>query len=421
MPTALPLDPDAATLERADIPKPDPLDPASKPLTFAEEVRQSADADEEERLKALEKPDPKTVKKEEVVEKPDPNSDPLDAISGKKPAEVKKEEVVADPLKEFDEVEKGIRSDKVRESFVSLRKIAATERDKAAAAQKIADELKQKLETGATNPEIEKRMKALEAENIQYKDAITALNVEYDPAYQVKYVQGEQKLIDRAAQRVADGGGDADAFKNAMKLTGKDQTAALRKALDDVDDIQKPRVMAVMEQIATLQDERAELRKDPQQSWEKLQRSREEVRRRQNQEADVLRKQTFDRVTRELSETVPLLSTVDPTVKGGAEWNEAVKGARERALTHFSPEAKPDAAMRVAIMGEDYVRVQNLLLEERKVTREQAKKIAEYEGTVPKPRGSRQPPPREKDGGIMDTSRGLGDILVEQANAGDGD
>lgn len=256
---------------------------------------------------------------------------------------------------------------------------------------------------------VQKERDAIREERDKLKDAVVALNVDYDPEVQAKFVDGKQRLLDRATDRTKEFGGDAEAFKEAMKLpAGKAQTAAMRDALVDVDEIDRPRIISLVEQIRGLDEEYADLKKDPQQAWKTLSERRQMEQQSQYEESERTKQAVFDKVLKALPASAKLITRVDDSAEGAPEWNADLDAALNHSKHLLSTDAKPEDIMAAAIKGSRYDFVEKLLLDERSRSQQEITELrtqlAKYESSDPGFKGGQKTPkndPMDKTPGAI--------------------
>jgi hypothetical protein len=327
---------------------------------------------------------------------PPPKSSALDvALAGKEPAkpEPPPEDEISKTLSELKSVSKPTADhwDKARKAIEHQTELI----------NRTKSELeKAKGELGKVDPNLtatldarSKELESTKAEVAKLREAITALNVEYDPQFQEKFVAGREKMVDRAIKRVKDFGGDVEKFTEAIMLSGKRQTEALDEALTGLSDRDRNRVFSILDDIQKLDDEREELRKDPHQTFEKFSASRREEQERIAEDNARLRKSEFEKTVKFVRDKSPLLQHVDPNVtENGQEWNEGIKNDIARAETLFGPDSVFSDVVEAAVKGSRYDFVEKTLLETRKELAEANKRLAEYEASSPDFRGTGKAP-----------------------------
>lgn len=317
------------------------------------------------------------------------------AIEGKPAVEAGPEVVEPDAdhaaiLKELEDAEKSKDWRKIRPiTEARLKK----EAELTGEVKRLQSELgKVDPKTGETLALTAKERDELKAKNAELLEVITRINVKYSPEYQAKYVHGRDKLVERAVSRVKEYGGNVEQFAQAMALTGKRRTEAMKVALADVDPMDHPRIISVLDQIQSLDDEAGELESNPQHSFEELESKRSQERARMAEEGQRVRQQEFDKVDRSLKSKSFALRTVDPTSEGGSEWNDDVKGAFDRANAHFAPEASIGTLREIAVKGERYDGLEKMLTATSKELAAANKRLREYDEASPDFRGSGKKP-----------------------------
>jgi hypothetical protein len=233
----------------------------------------------------------------------------------------------------------------------------------------------------------------LKSENARLREAITAINVEFDPDYQAKYVAGRQKLVDRAVSRVKEYGGNVDQFTDALSLNGKARTQALKEALAEVEEIDRPRIISVLDQIQSLDDEKADLQKDPGEAFEKLNARRLEEAERAAQDFERARKSEFDKIVSSLPEKSPMFRQID----GHDDWNEPIKQSIATAEKVLGKDPEYSQVVEIALKGSRYDAVEKLLIDTRKELTAANARIAEFEGASPNLGGSHRKPTDSDD------------------------
>ncbi len=330
-----------------------------------------------------------------VVEKKKADATPtkpsaLDIAIGDKPAEAKPEVIVDEPddiLKQFEDI-------KVPKSE-HWERARATMRTQSDEKKTLRLELeKAKGELGKIDPKTAENLTLtakerddLKGKNAELLDVITKINVKYSPDYQEKFVKGREKLLERAANRVKEYGGDIEKFNDALSLTGKYRTQALKEALVEVDDLDKPRIISVLDQIQALDDEGAELDKNPKHAFEELEAKRREQHERLAADNERARKSEFEKVDHSLK-----TNSVTLRIVGDTQWDDEIKAAFSRADIHFTNDAPISKLREIAVKGERFDGVEKMLLDKDMELRAASKLLREYEESAPDFRGSGKKP-----------------------------
>lgn len=248
--TAITADPPADDKKSADDSK-KAGDPPAADDAAKQKAEKDAAAAAEAAAAAKEKAKPKT--------KRDPM---LDVLEKKAEPEVKKDDVpIEDPkVKEAQEAEiaaatKGMSSN----AAANFRKASELRYAAEAEAAKLKAEV-EKLRN--VKPELPAEVKAqlaelerLRQEHAATTDILEKIGAERSPAYQQKFVKGKQQLIEKAKGLLVKYGGDAKLFEDAMALHGKDRSAAIARAMEDMETFDQQRVAGVMTEMETLEEE----------------------------------------------------------------------------------------------------------------------------------------------------------------------
>lgn len=225
----------------------------------------------------------------------------------------------------------------------------------------------------------------LAAENAQLRDSITVINVEYDPAVQEKYVAGEARLLDQTVKDVEKYGGDAKAFAEAMNLPeGKPRTLALKEALENVDEMDRPIIHANLTKIRELRQEHADLVANSQQSYEKLTKARQERALQQHEQTEQQKRTIAERVLGTLSSKHPLFLESPADAEGATDYNARLKTDMEKAAHLRGPEAQWDEISEASAKAARYDFLEETHLEYRDQAQaeiaELKERLAKFEG-----------------------------------------
>lgn len=371
---------------------------APPPMTPVGELYEKALAEEqgdEQRAPEVKpepaKPEPKAEEKKAAEPAAKPAS-ALDAALAETPAE-KKEEPAESVLKDLPET---LPREGRGEHWAKAR--AAIERHESTIgeqAKRIA-ELSQVAETAkSTPPETVQEIAALQKQLNEYKDAIVAVNVELDPEFRAKYVEGRTTLVTKAASKLSAYGGNGETLKEALGMPeGRSRTQAIKEALGDLEDVERSRVLSFVGEVEKLDDERADIQKDPQQAWEKLTRGQAEAKQRQEEQAEAYKKTVFDAVSKALPEKLTLIRPVDPSVEGGKEWNESIAEIKENAFKLLGNDATPEQLAEAALWATAGPKIQERWLADRQELSKLRTALKEYEESEPGFRGGK---PAKKD------------------------
>lgn len=231
----------------------------------------------------------------------------------------------------------------------------------------------------------------LRTENKQYKDAVVALDVKYDPEFQAKYVQGREKLLTKAAAKVEAAGADKKAFLEAMELKGPKRAVALREVMSTIEtDYERGSVTEYLGKIDNLEDEADEHLSKPQESFEEIRRKREVQQREQQEESIRFRDATFESVQKELPKVSKLMRLAPADSEGAEQFNEQLQQDIQKAPALIELSDPREIAVQ-AYKAARYDTVEKMFIEQR--TKDQAQieelqaELSKYEGADPAFRG----------------------------------
>lgn len=370
--------------------------------------KEEDDEDDDPLPPAAKAPKPKKAEpaKDEPAKEADEKKPELNAVDAaleadQAPAEETKEE---DPLADIPEVlPKENRKDhwtKARGKIAKLSGLLKETNDKIKAAEK------QAAERGTPPGEWETERTELKRQLDEYKDAITALNVDYHPETQKRFVQGRAELVRKAADKAKAFGGSADLIVQAMgEPEGRARNDLLKSALSELEDHERSRVLNFITEVEKLDDEKAELQKDPQGAWAKLQAAEKEANVRRTEQIEKNKRIVFDGVLGELPRAHFLLRTVNPTLAGADEHNTFVETAKAAAFRLLGPDASPQELAEASVKAQLADRYRDLYLSERKAKGVLLSRLQESEESNPDFVG-RKPPSKTTEEALLDKTPG---------------
>lgn len=361
---------------------------AEPPMTSVGDVYTKALAEATKGGEPVTKAEPeKPATKEEPSKEAAKPASALEAALAEKPAATEKVEDT-DPLKDLPET---LPNENRKDHWAKARAAIKTFAEKYGLSQKEITDLKTKLDQAKANPESKAELENYKAKVAELTDAITAANVELLPEFRAKYIDGRTALIAKAAEKAKAYGGNPEALKEALTMPeGLRRDAAIEEALgDDVKDMARTKVNAIISQLDDLNEQAQNERANSQQAYERLTARQKEQQTALAQENEGRKQATFEAVTKRLQSEVPLLRLVDPSVAGAEDWNAKVKAAFEGAKELFGPNATPEQTVEAAVKYKDYDRVANLLSESWKENGQLRKQLAELDGAQPDIKGGR--------------------------------
>lgn len=259
-------------------------------------------------------------------------------------------------------------------------------------AKTVADLTRQLADAKAAPAGNPAREAELQKQLDEYKDAIVGINVEYSPEHRREFIEGRATLVTKAAEKLVAFGGDGLALEKALKMPeSRARTEAIKAAMGDLDQVEAGRVMGFITEIDKLDDRRAEVQRDPQGAWAKLQ---EGEKARATEAATKLaefKQKTFETVSKTLPDKFFLLRTVDDSLPDAAAHNANVEQMKAAAFELLGDKAKPEDLVEAAYAKQMVPQLQKFLVETRTELRAARAALKEYEGAEPGFRGGKAP------------------------------
>lgn len=344
-----------------------------EPKEEAKPKQEEAKPKEEEAKKPETKPEAKTEKPKSA----------LDAVLGDKTKAEAKSEVAET------EIPANAPAKTLRDAYERQKAEAAKWKAEAEKVKGGDPEVKTKLEV------IEREREALKVENQKLRDAVTAINVDYDPTVQEKYVVGKAKLIEKATKAVDQFGGDAKAFTEAMKLSGAARTAALKAALENVDDMDRQPIFDKLNRVRELEEEHADLVANSQQSYEKLTKAQQERAIAQQEQAEQQKASIAEKALKSLSTKHPLFLEAPADTDGADDYNARLKADLEKAAYLRGPDAEWNEISEASAKAARYDFLEETHLEYRETSQAEIAdlkgRLAKYEGADTSLVGGKKP------------------------------
>jgi uncharacterized protein (UPF0335 family) len=267
----------------------------------------------------------------------------------------------------------------------------------------------QQLETAP--PKNSDEVAALQKQLDEYKDAVVAINVEYDPEHRKKFVDGRSALISKAAVKLDAFGGKGELIKSALEMSeGRGRTQAIKEALADLEPVEQNRVLQFVGEVEKLDDEKAEIMKDPQGAWNKLQKSQSDARQVAAQQAEEYKKTVFESVSKTLPSKIFLLRPVDSSLPDATEHNAAIEQIKADAFKLLQPDAKPEDLVEAAYAKQVVPKLQQFLIDTRAELKAARAALKEYEGAEPGFRGGK---PKAKSEAEQKLDKTPGQLFTE--------
>ena len=283
--------------------------------------------------------------------------DLLGAPEVKPPVE---EEEDVDPLTEFPAGSKQANFARMREVLAATH----TSLKEAKAALKAAQAATPA--TGDVPPDVAAELASLKAKVEEQQAYVRAADVTLDPEFKAKFVDGRNNLIAKAADRITEAGGEGAALKEALALTGKKRSEAVKDVLSTLDDYDRSRVARLIDQVEDLDEQKADAIKDAGKAWETINAGRQQQTAAQQKAAADARVAEISKVAEKLPDEFVLLRKANPTAKDADAWNAEITAAHKEAARLTAPDAPAAEVAKVILMGLRAAKLQELFLAERK-------------------------------------------------------
>lgn len=352
----------------------------------------------------IEKPAAKEPDKTKQPEKKSALDAALDAEPGKENGNIESEVELPEDLSQ----DKKQRS----EQWKSARTALETTRTKLSEQAKQIAELEQKLSSGGTpSAEMIAENERLKKENDEYKDSMVALNVEFDPGFRAKFIDGRNRMVERASAKAQALGADGAKLTEALVAgESRGRNVQIHELLSDLHEGERARVWDLINEIDRLDDEKQDLKKDPQDAWAKLQATEASKKKAAEAEATNYRKQMYEETLTKIPSELLLMRLVDEGLEGGKEHNADREQIAKEALRLLSPGVTPQELTRKAFWAASGPILQKHLVSTRKALRDALAKVSEYEGADPSFHGGK---PKAKSKVEQDLEKPPGQLFRE--------
>lgn len=207
-----------------------------------------------------------------------------------------------------------------------------------AKAKQFEREATERKTSGRDTEALEARVAELQKQIKDSEDLVARVRLDDHPAFRREFIDGRQKVIDRAKSIVEEGDGDPKAIETALNLKGRARAEALREASKDLDTFQAGRLGRAVDELNDL-DERAQQKRDAaKKSYDDL--KEQERQRGIEDSATSARKRgiEFDEVSRRLTDGLEVLKQAD----GFDEWNARAKRIISEARAHVDTHPQSD-------------------------------------------------------------------------------
>lgn len=310
------------------------------------------------------------------VEPPAPEKPLPDQLFSKK---TEAKAAAAVPKSELDEIETPEFKDPKRKAqWDTLHGKASALEKRAVEAEKKVQEAEKRLSESTGNAkELETLRATLSEKEAKYNEAmglVKQVNIDLDPAYRSKYVEGRKTIVKSIQKDVSESGGDGDAIAAALALTGSERNKAIAAAIGDLPNFTQGIIGRKIEQLETLDTEGAAQRSNPDDFFASRQREEQERTARQREELQRTANIAFDHALKESSSLEVLTE-----VPGLEWWNQQRADILKKSREIYDTNQDPRVIARLIIEGQSTPVYRQLFLDQRGET-DKWKALAEERG-----------------------------------------
>lgn len=325
------------------------------------------------------------------------------------PAEKK---AVAEPVaevskSELDSITKpDFKTPKAGEQWDALHTKAKGFEKQAGESAKLIADLQAKLveAEGKTKQGDEAQTKYAEMER-KHNDAmelVRKVNIDLDPEFRSKYVDGRNALVKQARTIVEESGGNPDDIQTALSLKGKSQVDALAAVADPMNSFQQGRLGRIVDALAALDDEAASKRSSPDEYLKQREEFGKQERLRLEDERgkhmSVAFTDAFDSASRDIE--------VLRRTENMPDWNKQGEDIAARAREKWQTNKDATFAARKFIEAEAMPVYRQLFLDQREENKGMAAELASAKAELTAIHGNR-PGMRSKSGVALPDGKGM--------------
>jgi len=252
----------------------------------------------------------------------------------------------AEPKSAFDDIAAPeFKDEKGRKGWEAQRAEGKKWEQQAQALEKQISEWK----AAGRDPEaLEKKLAEKESKLTEYSDLVARARIETHPEFKREFIDGREKLVNRAKTLIDAAGGDGAAVAKALNLTGKAREDALTEHAEGLNQLQAGRLGNILDELSSLDERAEEKRSKAQESYAEIQ-ERERLKQ-IDERANLVKRRSleFDDTVKQLRGQLEVLNPAE----GHDEWNkraeEIIQGAR--AYVEQNPTADIEAEIRARSM-----------------------------------------------------------------------
>lgn len=384
---------------------------------FAAKLEEAFKAQEAKAAETTEKPGeapPKKEAKPKIEPPAEPKSTtPRDLFKKTEPKDGVTAPVTAEPKSAFDDITPPeFKDEKAKKGWEAQRAEGKKWESMAKQLQREAEERK----AAGRDPEtLETKYAEAQKTLKEYDEIVSRARLDDHPAFRKEFVDGRQKIVDRAKAIIEESDGDAKAIETALNLKGKARAEALREVSANLDAFQAARLGRAVDELNDL-DERAQTKRDAaKKSYDEI---REQERQREIEEGANRSKKRgveFSEVSRRLTDELEVLKKVDGFDDWNARADRILKESREYV------DANPGADIEAEILSRAVPAYRDLFLESDERATAAEEKAAKLEAELKAIHGknpSLAARAASQSGGKPDSNRPFSEALSRQLSGG---
>lgn len=218
------------------------------------------------------------------------------------------------------------------------------------------------------------KLAKMEKEHAEAMELVRKVNIELDPEFRARHIEGRSMLVKQARALVEESGLDPNIIETAINLRGKPRVDAIKALEEELGSFQASRLGRVIDELDSLDREAEGKRSSPEKYLEERKRQDEEQSAKSREEVGRKLNQSFEDARKRLVSEIEVLR---PTHEKGFEWwNEQGKGIQDRALAKVNSLTGAHDAAEMAIKAEAMAVYRELYLASRDVGAERDKELA---------------------------------------------
>lgn len=251
-------------------------------------------------------------------------------------------------------------------------------------ASKKATELEAKIKEweakGKDTEALTSKMANLEKREREAMELVRKVNIELDPEFRARHIEGRTALVKQARSLVEESGLDPNIIETAINLRGKPRVDAIKALEEELGSFQASRLGRVIDELDSLDREAESKRSSPEKYLEDRKRQDDERSAKDREEMGRKLNQSFEQAKTKLTAELEVLRPAE----GLQWWNDQAKGIQDRALAKVNSLTGAHDATELAIRAEAMPVYRDLFLAERAEHATDKKKMGEMEAELKK-------------------------------------